>query len=263
MKNQIIELTNLGSVYQTGRHTGKTSEKYGFVSTAELVELVKAEGLYPVRAKQASVNIAENNGYQKHSVTFRYERDIARLYEVGEEIPEMTVVNSHMASSSIQFWSGMTRCVCDNQLTIKSAAISEVRINHSQFASQKVGEGVAAILAMLPAVGQQVAKFKAIELSPEEQVLFAESAAILRFDTEKQIVNPSALLNRRRYADKAPTLWNTFNAVQENIIKGGVRMQSNETGKRRRAKGVTSLAEDIRLNSALWQLTEKMAELRA
>jgi hypothetical protein len=51
---------------------------------------------------------------------------------------------------------------------------------------------------------------------------------------------------------------NTFNLVQENMLRGGLRGHS-ESGRRTRTRAVTSVSEDIRLNKALWTMAQALA----
>jgi hypothetical protein len=70
----------------------------------------------------------------------------------------------------------------------------------------------------------------------------------------------------RRYDDRASDLWTTFNAVQENVIRGGITaMGRNATGQRRRVttREVNGIDQNRSLNRALWMLAERMAELKA
>lgn len=46
-------------------------------------------------------------------------------------------------------------------------------------------------------------------------------------------------------------------SLQENLIKGGLSGRT-ATGKRSRTRSVTGIDGDIRLNKALWVMTEKM-----
>jgi hypothetical protein len=60
-------------------------------------------------------------------------------------------------------------------------------------------------------------------------------------------------------------LWTTFNVVQENIIRGGLRGRKRSSNGRMRnmtTRPVKALDRNIKLNQALWVLTEKMAELK-
>ena len=70
----------------------------------------------------------------------------------------------------------------------------------------------------------------------------------------------------RRIDDRAPDLWTTFNRVQENVIRGGMRGQSVDANGRRQVRAVravTGIDQDVKLNRALWTLAEEMRRLKA
>jgi hypothetical protein len=98
-------------------------------------------------------------------------------------------------------------------------------------------------------------------LTRNEQRAFAEAAIELRFDGEKYAVQPDELLQVRHSEQSAPTLWNTFNVVQEAVIQGGVT-QRRKNGTRIHSRRITGIDADLRLNRALWRLTERMAQLK-
>jgi hypothetical protein len=62
-------------------------------------------------------------------------------------------------------------------------------------------------------------------------------------------------------------MWNTLNAVQENLIRGGLRYnQRNESGRlvaRRRTREVGGIDQNTNINRALWALAEEMKKLKA
>jgi len=60
---------------------------------------------------------------------------------------------------------------------------------------------------------------------------------------------------------KLPDLWTTFNTVQENLIRGGLRGRTAK-GNRTSTRAVKGVSENVRLNKALWTLAEKMAQLK-
>jgi hypothetical protein len=63
----------------------------------------------------------------------------------------------------------------------------------------------------------------------------------------------------RRPEDRRSDLWTTASVVQEHLLRGGVRGRA-ATGRRTTTGLVKSVGEDLRLNRALWTLTEKLAE---
>jgi Domain of unknown function (DUF932) len=103
-----------------------------------------------------------------------------------------------------------------------------------------------------------------------EQNAFAEAAHELRFaDLEGKVETPitpaQLLITPRRSADSGNDLWHTFNRVQENTIRGGITAWGRDANNQRRrttTREVKGIDQDVKLNRALWMLTEKMAELK-
>ena len=81
----------------------------------------------------------------------------------------------------------------------------------------------------------------------------------MRLDKGKYVLNPDSILCSRRKAQKEPTLWNTFNVIQEFIIKGGFRAQRKNDYQRTRFKAINAIDENIRLNKKLWELMLNIA----
>lgn len=65
------------------------------------------------------------------------------------------------------------------------------------------------------------------------------------------------LLTCRRGEDLRGDLWSVFNRIQENVLRGGLSRRS-PTGRLVRSWRITSIREDVRLNSGLWDLAEAM-----
>ena len=116
------------------------------------------------------------------------------------------------------------------------------------------------VLNAVPDIMNQVQLFQERILTDAEQLALATGAAAYRWeDLTKAPVNPSLLLNPRRYGDGAKDLFITLNCVQENIIRGGQR-----DGSRRRPDGsrmpksraIKGIDEDMKLNKALWEMAE-------
>ena len=103
-------------------------------------------------------------------------------------------------------------------------------------------------------------------MTPAERGIYAQAAPSLVYDApENAPVLPEQLLSERRYDDKGNNLWTTFNVVQENIMRGGLKgitRGGNGRIKRTTTRPVKALDRNIKLNQALWFLTEKMAELK-
>jgi hypothetical protein len=122
-------------------------------------------------------------------------------------------------------------------------------------------EGTCEIVAALPAIAAQVETFRQIELQPAEQETLAEAALGLRWDAGKAPIAPDQLLQVRRVEDRRGDLWTTYQRIQENMLKGG-QPGIGGTGRRLTTRAVRSVDGNVKINQALWRLTERMAELK-
>jgi hypothetical protein len=103
-----------------------------------------------------------------------------------------------------------------------------------------------------------------LTLNPGEQAAFANAALALKYETDiaPAPITETQLLRPNRQADTAGDLWTTFNRVQENMMRGGLRGRS-AVGKRITTREVTGIDQNIKLNRALWVLAEEMRKLKA
>ena len=100
----------------------------------------------------------------------------------------------------------------------------------------------------------------------EARMALARAAYELRFDREAEDaatngIRPAQLLGIRRHEDRGEDLWRTWNAVQENCIRGGLRgMRRDEHGQMRRTtmREVRGIDQDVKLNRALWMVGEQL-----
>lgn len=180
---------------------------------------------------------------------------------VGSTIPQLVLTNSHSGTAAFSFLVGLFEKVCSNGLIVCRSNFEAMRVTHSGYSDVNLANAIETTVKLLPDSLNLADSFKTIELTRDEQIAYAESAIELRYDGEKYAVRPDELLRTYRSNEKAPTLWNTYNVVQEKIINGGVR-QFRTDGSRIMSRKIKNVGEDVKLNKALWQLTEKMAALK-
>jgi hypothetical protein len=66
----------------------------------------------------------------------------------------------------------------------------------------------------------------------------------------------------RRAEDGGENLWSTLktlNKVQENLLRGGLSRRTG-TGRLVRTRHITSICEDVRINSGLWNLASEVLD---
>jgi hypothetical protein len=243
----------------------EVSKRYAFIPTSDVVESLRSEGFMPVKAMQSRSRIEEKKNFTKHMIRFRRAEDMQRALVPGMEVPEIVLVNSHDRTSSYQLSAGIFRVVCSNGMVVKSSNFGDLTLPHTGNIKDSVIEGSARIIEEMPHIMESMERMKLISLSPMQQMAYAESALTLRYPLDETgnntaPIDANKLLTVHRSKDSSNDLWTTFNRVQENFIKGGLRGVST-TGKRMSTRAISSVTEDLRINKALWLLTEKMTEL--
>src|ERR1043165_1406331 len=86
---------NAPSVFAEHARPG-VSSRYTFVSTAQVVGLLGAEGWEPVKASEQRVRLEDRIGFQMHEIRFARRVDLeAGTFQVGSTRAEMILQNSH------------------------------------------------------------------------------------------------------------------------------------------------------------------------
>lgn len=243
----------------------KTSDKYTHISTIEIVQGLMKEGFVPVRAMQTRARIVEKRPFTKHMLRFRHQDAVPA---VGGLFPELVLINSHDGLSSYRLTAGLYRLLCSNGL-VAGNNYEEVRVRHQGDILGNVIEGSYEVMNVAQRLLETAAEMSEIHLSHDEKLFFAEAAHSIKFedeDAQKKAIVPQALLKARRYQEvDKHDLFTTFNVVQENIIKGGLRGWTRDANGRNRistTREVKSIDQNTYLNRALWTLAEKMGSLK-
>lgn len=253
------------SIFAEDKHESR-SEKYTYIPTIHVLRALSREGFLPVHVRQSRTRDEGRQDFTKHMVRFRREG-----YEaVGDTLPEVVLVNSHDGTSSYHLDSALFRLVCLNGMVVDAGAISTFRVPHKGDVIGQVIEGSYSVIKESVRALEAPREWSKLAISEGERQVFAEAAHHMRFaDAAGEVttpVQPKQLLDARRREDNSRDLWTTFNVIQENVIKGGLRAVRYEQGRRPRnvtTREVGSIDADVKLNKALWILAEGMARLKA
>lgn len=254
-------LRSAPSIFAEGARDDR-SHRYAFIPTINVVDGLRNEGWVPTKAMQSMSRIEGNRPYAKHMIRFR--RHDARPV-VGDNIPELVLVNSHDGASGFNLMAGVFRLVCSNGMVVGNVS-DKLSVRHTGNAVENVIEGSYQVIERLPKIADFVERAARITLDAREQEVLAESALALCWDGDEAPITAHSLLRARRYEDREPTLWSTFNRVQENMVKGGIRgltVDANGRARRTSTRAIKSVNEDVRINRGLWMLAERMAALKA
>ena len=236
------------------------SARYSFVPTLTAVDLLRDAGWFPIHAEQSSVRNVKKEGYQRHLIRFA-KNDLS--FD-GERV-DLVLFNSHDRGCAFKLIASVWRQICGNGLMVASE-FANFSHRHIGFKPDDFIHSAGEIASAAGIIAERVDEMKVIEMTPDERNIFAIAAHNLVYDDPEAAPVPSKdLLSERRYDDKGKDLWTTFNVVQENIMRGGLKGRTRgSNGRLRRAttRPVKALDRNVKLNQALWFLTEKMAELK-
>jgi Domain of unknown function (DUF932) len=253
------------SIFASEAHTSRSS-RYSYIPTSEVLEGLRREGFHPYMVTQGGSRDENKRAFTKHMLRLRHESQ--GEIQVGGTFREIVLVNSHDGTSSYQLMAGMFRLVCSNGMIVGAGGgFDEVRVKHSGDVRQLVIDGCVEILNRLPEVSETVRDWSDLSLTAPEQHAFARAALALKYEeTEEAPITSEKLLTLRRREDEAPSLWNTLNTVQENVVRGGIGyVLRDEQGRRkqiRRTREVAGIGDNVRLNRGLWVLAEEMRKIK-
>ncbi len=266
--DQIIDLAPAAGSFEP---IDGVSKRYSFVPTMTAVDLLRDAGWFPVHAEQSSVRVADREGYQKHMIRFAKNG----LSFDGERV-DLVLYNSHDRGCAFRLIASVWRQICGNGLMVASE-FANFSHRHVGFKPDDFIHSAGEIASAAGVIADRVDEMKVIEMTPDERGIFAQAALGLVYGANSKNrdelvqaiseapIRPDQLLEERRYDDKGKDLWTLFNVVQENIMRGGLKGStrgSNGRMRRTTTRPVKALDRNIKLNQALWLMTEKMAELK-
>ena len=249
------------SVFAEDKHRSR-SERYSYIPSCHLLTAMANEGFFPAEVRQGGSKDEEKREFTKHLIRFRQHDTLPTL--VGGSFPEIILVNSHDGTSSYQLMSGWFRLVCSNGLVVAECAGPTVKVTHRGNVDDVI-EASYRVVNEFPKQAEQIQDMQRLQLTGPEQEVYAQAAVGLRFDEDVH-VPPYRVLAPQRAEDRGDSLWQTFNRVQENLVNGGVRTERiNDRGQRqrRRSREVNGISDNVKLNQALWMLTEEMRKLKS
>ena len=268
---QTIDINQYPSIVSNAKEPwGRTTDKYEFLPTTRIIDILADNKWFPVSAAESRIINPKRNGYQEHMLRFRHEGSPS-IHSLHEAYAEIVVQNSHDGSRAFRIMGGVFVQICGNGLVVSEGLVQSFRIKHIGFTKKRVEEAIEVILAATPRIGNQIEHFNNIKLTDNERIAYAKSVLWTKYDVDflkTHHIDTGSLFSDVRPEEKEPTLWNVLNIVQEKFISGGIKIHRyDEYGeinlsRHRKSRAVTSIQENIRLNKALWNLTEHTAELK-
>jgi len=244
------------SAYAEQAYTG-TSDRYSFFPTDTVIEALRETGWAPVIAQEQRARNEDRFGFQKHLVRFHRREELGRA-SLHDSRLELVMMNSHDGGCAFRIYAGVFRLVCSNGLVVADASYGSVSIRHTHRTVDQVIDASYTIAGDSDRIGSHIEAFRQRTLSDVERTDFAARALNLRYDSlDKSPVRPEIILNPARREDAGNSLWQTFNTVQERMMRGSApdyRKARMEGRRVARVRGLTGLDAQLNLNRDLWEL---------
>lgn len=245
------------SIFAEAAHDSR-SARYTYIPTINVVSAMRREGFEPFYVAQSRTRDAGRRDFTRHMLRMRHTSQVAR--NVGDEIPEIVIVNAHDGSSSYQMYAGMFRLVCLNGLLVAQGCAEMIRVPHSGNVVGRVIEGAYTVVEQFGRVRESADAMKAVTLNEGEQRAFGQAALVAKYGEQPAYpVRVDQVTQARRRDDVGSDLWRVFNRAQENLIQGGLRGRA-ATGRRTSTRAVTGISENVQLNRALWTLADALRQ---
>lgn len=244
------------SIFASEPHESR-SARYTYIPTIDILDGLRKEGFEPFMVCQTRVRDTAKIEHTKHMIRLRHAEQIA-----GKEANEIILLNSHDGSSSYQMMAGMFRFVCSNGMVCGDTT-SDIRVRHNGNVVGEVIDGAFTVLDSFDAASAQRDAMAALTLNDGEQAAFARAALALKYDDQQGAlpITESQILSPRRREDRDSDMWTTFNRVQENMMRGGLRGRTR-TNRTMTTRPVQGIDQSVKLNRALWVLAEEMRRLK-
>lgn len=229
------------------------SDRYGFVSTIEMVEAMRKAGFVPTQVNSYMRRNDAIRAFTKHMIRFRAAgKDVKRLV-VGDSVAQIVLINSHDRSSQFHLMGGIWRLLCSNGLMVSDSSVVEpIIVRHTTSAIDGLLDATGRLVKAQKQVFEFVDTMRDTKLTDKQQRLFAESALAIRPE-RAGVIDASQLLRVRRDEDIGDDLWHVYNRVQENMMKGGT---TGVTANNRQVvtRPITSINADEAINRGMWTL---------
>jgi hypothetical protein len=226
-----------------------TSLNYRFISTAQIVSTLQDAGFEPVAAQQTNCR-GERSNYARHMLRFRSSLLPKKFDDV---VPQIVLINSHDGSSAYQLRAGLYRALCMNGLLARVGDFGVIHLTHRGNIIANIVEAALQLARGFSAINDIIDLMRAAQLSERQRLQFAEQAFHIRFNrlNAQPPFPPGRLLEARNELDRGHDLWQVYNLVQFNVMRGGLTY-ANQRGRASSTRGIRAIREDVRINSALW-----------
>lgn len=238
----------------------RMTESYTMVRTYDVIEALAKIGMVATMAVQR--RSSRDRLSARHMVRMMHKNDIGKVTkQVGEVYPELVLSNAHNGRASFRLHMGLFRLICGNGLVVADTTFGSMVRRHTGDL-KSIMEQAVSILDHGSKVMPLVGKMERLMLTEAQRIQYAQGALEARYSLEEgdsHTVTPQAILVPRRKEDNKPSLWRTYNTVQENLMRGGVEGKS-ATGRVTHTREMNNVGRSLYLNEKLWEQAVAMMQ---
>ena len=212
----------LNSFTQDQRHESK-SAKFVPVAPKWGAEILKEHGYFLKSLNVGRARKLENAQHQTTIATYQNETPQA----VGDIFARITLKIPHIYGAIVPYW-GFLRLSCLNGNALKLASTNVGRIPHTGDALSQFELTVRSMVGQVSELNDSIREMMAREVSPTQVADFVREIAVLRLGQGENIKNIQYqdLLKVRRATDSGRDAFTTYQVVQENLMRYGLRYQT-------------------------------------
>ena len=237
------------SLFATTAHP-KMSDRYSFTNTYDILLHMHNKGF-----RVTSVQSTGKGRFGKVLVRMRHP-----AYDRRDDVPEIVVLDSHDGTSRLKMFLGIVRLICMNGCIAGEALYSRAYKHVAPDLMQQIMLELEDIQQHIHALDQRVSRMKQHITNIGERILLADAAIYSRFGEDRSasyVANMRGkLLLTRRVDDEADDMYTVMNVIQENVLRGGMHVVSNNSV--RRVNSISAVGKTLSINQTLWQTAEEI-----
>lgn len=233
----------------------KMTQRYSFTNTYDILLHMHNRGF-----KVTSVQ----GGYTPYSKVLVRLRPQA--YSYTDYAPELILLDSHDGSSRLKLFLGFITFLCMNGCMAGDMLYGRSFMHLSPDLMAQIMLELDDIGEHVETLHERVEKMKSYKVTETEQLVLADTAVKMRFGEERSgsfiaDLRQKMLKPRRPVDESAMTMFNAFNIVQENAIRGGMMYNSNN--RLLRMRNVRNVSMNMSINQQLWKTAEELMQREA
>ena len=254
------ELMNYPVLYQTDPHED-ASEKYSVIKTIDVIkELRDKYNWYPTSVQVAHTDDEKRKDKTVHCIRLKKFED---LISQKENVVELLIFNSLDRTKIFSISIGVYRYVCENSL-VCGDTYEKFTLKHIGNLDENLADIIQKIAEYKPQLEEKIKAFSSLILNEQEMDTFAKLSANLRWESHLDVDYQKLLIPKIEADRKDTSLYTVMNVIQNNLLKpDSITGVNTETGRKfSTSREITSLSKDYEINSNLWNLAERIYQIK-